>query len=538
MACPRFYVLAYLVIIVAVLTRIESFSPRARDAILIAALTLLAFLVFMQNAPFTRALSPDLSMMMYAGQEIARGHPPYKYAMIVKTPLTPLLAAAAVLSARPFGADDVNAMRLLFIALAVAAVLLMYLFARDAFQARAVGWFSALTLLSFSFLGARAAIGPEPKLAVLVFGLATCWAIQRRAAWWAGICAALAFLAWQIAGIYLVIALALFWFGAEPKTRWRQAGRVLGGFFLTCLPFVLYLAMTGALYDAWAQTILGNFNFLRGEDAGAGGGLAARVTLSANKFATAAWRCLENERVFLLAGGAGAANFSLGALRQWRAKKARGAEWGVLALSASALGFGLFALYDFQNCPDLLPFLPLLALGCGWLCTRALRWLGARAASPTRAWLKPTLLVLTTFALLLYGVTDTFLTGAMNRLRAPQEKIAARVEQELRAGDTLQQFGDAVILVLTERVNATPVLHLGPKQHQGIFYMYANGLDGYLAYLDAHPPRVITLSRRKEEAWAQKLYAWIQSNYHLAASFDETEGGTVNVIDLYVRNAE
>ncbi len=151
MACPRFYVLAYLVIIVAVLTRIESFSPRARDAILIAALTLLAFLVFMQNAPFTRALSPDLSMMMYAGQEIARGHPPYKYAMIVKTPLTPLLAAAAVLSARPFGADDVNAMRLLFIALAVAAVLLMYLFARDAFQARAVGWFSALVFYELDY---------------------------------------------------------------------------------------------------------------------------------------------------------------------------------------------------------------------------------------------------------------------------------------------------------------------------------------------------------------------------------------------------
>lgn len=536
MACPRFYVLAYLVIIVAVLARIESLSPRAWDAILVIALALLAFIVFMQNAPFTRALAPDVSMMMYAGQEIARGHPPYKYAMIVKTPLTPLLAASAVLAARPFGADDVNAMRLLFIALAVAAILLTYGCARDAFHSRAVGWFSALTLQSFSFLGARAALGPEPKLAVLVCGLAACWAIQRRAAWWAGICAALAFLAWQIAGIYLIVALALFWFGAEPKTRWRQAGRVLAGFFLALAPFVIYLAATGALYDAWAQTILGNFNFLRGD--GAGGGLAARVTLSAQKFATAAWRCLENERVFLLAGGAGAASFSIAALRQWRAKKLRGAEWGVLALSASALGFGLFALYDFQNCPDLLPFFPLLAIGCGWLITRALLWFGARAILPTRAWLKPILFALTTFALLLYGVTDTFLTGALNRLRAPQEKIAARVEQELRAGDTLQQFGDAVILVLTERANATPVLHLGPKQHQGIFYMYANGLDGYLAYLDTRKPRVITLSRRKDEAWAQKLYAWIQSNYHLAASFDETEGGTVNVIDLYVRNAE
>ena len=66
--------------------------------------------------------------------------------------------------------------------------------------------------------------------------------------------------------------------------------------------------------------------------------------------------------------------------------------------------------------------------------------------------------------------------------------------------------------------------------------MYENGLDGYIAYLDAHKPRVITLSRRKAEAWAQPLYDWIAANYHLAESFDETEGGTVNVIDLYVRN--
>ncbi|RIK30912.1 MAG: hypothetical protein DCC52_06145, partial [Chloroflexi bacterium] len=119
--------------------------------------------------------------------------------MLVKTPLTPMLAAAATIAAQPFGADEVNAMRLLFIALAVAAVLLTYLFARDAFHSRAVGWFSALALTSFAFLGARAAIGPEPKLVVLVFGLAACWAIQKRAAWWAGVCAALAFLAWQIA---------------------------------------------------------------------------------------------------------------------------------------------------------------------------------------------------------------------------------------------------------------------------------------------------------------------------------------------------
>ena len=162
------------------LARLAQIPERTRDAILLAALALLALLVFMQNAPFSRALSPDLSMMMYAGQEIARGHPPYKYAMIVKTPLTPLLAASAVLAVRPFDADEVSAMRLLFIALAVAAVLLTYLFARDAFQSRVVGWFSALVMASIAFLGARAATGPEPKLVVLLFGLASCWAIQKR----------------------------------------------------------------------------------------------------------------------------------------------------------------------------------------------------------------------------------------------------------------------------------------------------------------------------------------------------------------------
>ncbi len=520
-------------------SRIETLSPRARDVILLAALTFLALLTFLQNAPFTRALSPDLSMMMYAGQEIARGHPPYKYAMIVKTPLTPLLAASAVLAAQPLHADDVNAMRLLFIALAVAAVALAYLFARDAFQSRAVGWFSALTLTSFAFLGTRAAIGPEPKLVVLVFGLAACWAIQKRAAGWAGVCAALAFLAWQIAGVYLLVALAAFWFGAKPDARWQTGGRVLAGFSLTLAPFIAYLFFTDALYAAWAQTVLGNFNFLRGEGAGPNGGIAARVALSSSKLVTATWRCMANERVFLLAGIAGAAGLTAQAVLQTRAKKLQDAPWGVLALSASALGLGLFALYDFQNCPDLLPFFAMLAIGGGWFIARALEFLARAAAQKfpqTRAGLDLAVYSLATLMVLWYGVSDTLLSPFAGRLRAPQEKIAARVERVLQPGDTIQQFGDAVVLVLAGRANATPVLHLGPKQHQGIFFMYENGLAGYIAYLDAHKPRVITLSRRKEEAWAQPLYDWIAAHYHLTESFDETEGGTVNVIDLYVRN--
>ncbi|MBI4673974.1 MAG: hypothetical protein HY741_20195, partial [Chloroflexi bacterium] len=416
------------------------------------------------------------------------------------------------------------------------------LFARDAFHSRAVGWFSALALTSIGFLGARAATGPEPKLVVLVFGIATCWAIQKRAAWWAGVCAALAFLAWQIAGIYLGVALLALWLGAEPKTRWQQAGRVLAGFFLMLAPFVIYLAMTGALYDAWAQTILGNFNFLRGAEESAGGGLGARVGQSVTKFGTATWRCLASERALVVLGVAGALGFAVEALRAV-SRPVRSLKtsqvwkpWGALALSASALGFAAFSLIDFQNCADLSPFFTILALGCGWLITRVLEWL-ARAAPQTTRWLAPALFVIVTWVLFVYGTNDTFLTGSANRLRAPQEKIAARVEQELQAGDTIQQFGDAVVLVLTRRTNATPVLHLGPKQHQGIFFMYENGLDGYIAYLDAHKPRVITLSRRKDEAWAQKLYAWIDANYHTVAAFDETEGGTVNVIDLYVRNS-
>lgn len=516
-------------------------SSRARDAVLVTILALLALYVFFQNNPFTRALSPDLSMMMYTGQEIVRGHPPYKYAMIVKTPLTPLLAASALLVARPLGVDDVNAIRLWFLALAATAVALMYLFARDAFHSRAVGWFSALTLLSFSFLGARAASGPEPKLVVLVLGIATCWAIQRRAAWWAGICAALAFLAWQIAGIYLIVALAAFWLGAEPKARWKQSGRVLAGFFLALVPFVLYLAVTGAWYDAWAQTILGNFNFLRGESAGAGGGIVTRVTGNIEKFATASWRCLASERGLLLVGLVGAVGLTIEAVRPLRRATLQKASWGVLAMIAGALGFGLFAAIDFQNCPDLLPFLSVLALGCGWLILRVIEFLArviSRAFPQVTSWIVPSLLGIASVALLAYGTSDSLFTNSVGRLRSAQENIAARVEQELSEGDTVQQFGDAVVLVLTQRTNATPVLHLGPKQHQGIFFMYENGLDGYLAALEAQKPRVITLSRRKDEAWAQKLYAWIQANYHLVESFDETEGGTVNVIDVYVRNDE
>ncbi len=45
---------------------------------------------------------------------------------------------------------------------------------------------------------------------------------------------------------------------------------------------------------------------------------------------------------------------------------------------------------------------------------------------------------------------------------------------------------------------------------------------------------MITLSRAKDQPWAQPLYAWIEANYVLTESYDESGGGTPQATDVYV----
>src|ERR687886_2845466 len=117
-------------------SRLEVRAERL-DAFAIGALSLLAALVFWQFDLVNRVLPVDLSMMIYVGQQILRGQPPYLTVGIVKTPLAGFASAGAILIGRALGLDDVHAVRVLFFLVAISTVVLLYLIGRDLLKSRA-----------------------------------------------------------------------------------------------------------------------------------------------------------------------------------------------------------------------------------------------------------------------------------------------------------------------------------------------------------------------------------------------------------------
>src|SRR5262245_5962858 len=73
-----------------------------------------ACIVLWQYDVINRKLDADASFMLYAGQQILRGHAPYVGVTIVKLPVSPFVAAIGIGMGRMFGLDDILGGRLAF----------------------------------------------------------------------------------------------------------------------------------------------------------------------------------------------------------------------------------------------------------------------------------------------------------------------------------------------------------------------------------------------------------------------------------------
>jgi hypothetical protein len=127
----------------------------------------------------------------------------------------------------------------------------------------------------------------------------------------------------------------------------------------------------------------------------------------------------------------------------------------LLVLSA---GLAAASLTSFQGQPDLIPLLQLMAWGLGWLAAICLD----RRISPGRpVWAVAAgwLLVL---ALVVWGVVDSRASAVGNQLRQ-QIRLSEALVERIGNENQMQALSCLVPLVITDRANATPVWHLGPR---------------------------------------------------------------------------
>ena len=112
---------------------------------------------------FHGALTRDLGVYGYAGQQVADGVPPYLGILNRAGPLAHVLPGVGVMVARLGGFDDVVTMRVLFMLIATASVCVIYLLGRDLFRSKPAGLVAAGTLLAFHGFIHYASTGPREK---------------------------------------------------------------------------------------------------------------------------------------------------------------------------------------------------------------------------------------------------------------------------------------------------------------------------------------------------------------------------------------
>lgn len=117
--------------------------------------------------------------------------------------------------------------------------------------------------------------------------------------------------------------------------------------------------------------------------------------------------------------------------------------------------------------------------------------------------------------ILVYGLQDLPLGKENPESFTLPEQIqqAAELESLLGPQGRVQAIGDLSLLVLAERINLTPLIHLGPK-HYSLFLHEPGGLEKILATIRQERPEAMVINARIwNEPWAQPFLEFAQSEY-------------------------
>ena len=525
------------------------------DAYIALGVSALAALLFLKYDMLRQPFPPDTTFHVYAGQQMLLGHAIYRDVAIIKAPLSDFVAAFSMVLGRLFSIPDVIAPRIIFWLIAAATVGMTYLAGRYLFKERAIGLIAALMMLSYSFLDLRSVTGPEPKALVILFSLAALVLLWQRHWFWAGVCASLATLAWQpalmVAALACAVALVtrpsrLAVIGpvdvksrqvtpplipSNPRAgffnnpRWRQLLWVFVGGAIPLALLLIYLVANDALLAARNAIIGANYVHLYTSTARIPP-LKLITDNAAQVVSDSAMFCFPVELPLVVVGVIGFVGIVAGEF----IRAARARTWrSLINLERTpfilyALGFAAFTLIDYDFCPDLIPLMPVAAIGVGWLVWQmsvAARWLFERTGNVMRArQAQIVVLVIGPIVVAGVGLSHTLSYQLNGPTLSDQAQVAVAAEQYLQPTDRVLEFGDSLILIYTHRMNASKVLHLGDKSGLGVLAFEPGQMQGLIDSLDRNPPMLIALSRENKPDWTRPFYRWLGGRYHLVKTIN------------------
>lgn len=331
--------------------------------------------------PLHRPLFRDAGIFAYLSQLVTQGLAPHRDAFNEQASLTFLVGGAAMWLGNLFGIHPLISFRLTAMAALGGVAALTYVVGKFYTRSTWVAFTAGLILLGFQGYVLRSAVALEPKSLMLVFGLASLYFLHERRWFWAGALACAAALAWQVAGIYLLVALALALMqgGILLQERARAvaltAAAAAGVFGI----YFLYFFLNNAHIEMLQQTFLAPSLMHR----------VSRMTTSARleRMVTTFYRGFHEHVVFGILGALGLMlDFgTMGYAKKWQAIPLRVGDAllqnprtaGVLLTTLAFIAMG-FA--DFQNYPDWIPLLPFISIFAALFLYRVASFVMQRAA--------------------------------------------------------------------------------------------------------------------------------------------------------------
>lgn len=491
-----------------------------------------ALSVLVQYQPARQPIGGDLSMWDYMAQSIARGAVPYRDVVNIKTPLGAYLGAVAVWMAKPFGIQDLLAIRYAFILQAAMVVTFTYLVFEAYWHRRLPAVLAASLMLAYDSFGVWNASGSQLKTTTLLFGLWALYMAARQKGFWAGLLGALSFWAWQPGLLFAgAVGLTACQFLTRPLHR-RALETAAGAGLMLLLPLA-YFAAVGALDDLFNWCF--KFNTSANSSITTASGWA--------RLGVVVEKSYPNERQLFWIAPAGLFLHlvdTLLELRQEGLRKWLESSWKLAPTLAFAV-YAFFTYFNLQSGPDAILFLPFISIYLAYLAMRLgdgleITLKDVEKYLPYQLTVSQTLQIVLLVGTAGFFILDSFKYNPQFTL-SEQEQECRVVLDALCPGDKVYAHGSLDLLVLGGLENADRYIYF--DRGKDIFAArLEGGFDRIVARLEAAKPRFVALAKLDKLEHRQELEQWVATHYEPYTIIHSTNSGiraSTYAYNVYIR---
>jgi len=471
--------------------------PDMGIVVIIMSISIFAYSQFGLNGKLHR----DHGIYIYSGQQLAKGVPPYVSIFDFKGPVIPIISGFGISVAEYMKYDHIYTVRFVFLLLGAASVPMIYLWASKMFRSNMIGLLSCVTFLGFWGYGTRAASGPQAKVPLVLFEILFFLFLFRKNWFKAGLWSSLSTLTWQAAGLLPVIA--IFLAGIQKgsiKTKLRNVGRVSVGIAIPVTVISLYFVYYGAFAEFIEGFVTFVFYYIERVPNSFRYHLSHPILATYNGY---------HYTIVQLTFGMIAIFY----LIYSRIQKNSGIK--SFLQNDNFAGMFLFlpimivwSIIDFQGFTDTYIFLPIFAIGFGWLANNAIRRLmrSFNYGSKEQMWIVISVcLSFTIYYTLLYKKTSRIDLIV-------QREWAEKIDKEYIDGSRMVSVAVPEILSLLHRTNHNRHIVLDGGEDVMIDLKYPDGFTGWIKDIEEYDPKVIIYQKLKGR-FRNKFESWLNENY-------------------------